>query len=85
MIVSLQEQLETIRQDALMKHRSASGQSDGGAENAVEALTRAIVNKIAHGPISEMRREAAEQGGGEAPREAELASVVRRMFRLRER
>jgi glutamyl-tRNA reductase len=51
----------------------------------VEALTRAIVNKIAHGPISEMRREAAEQGGGEAPREAELASVVRRMFRLRER
>jgi hypothetical protein len=43
------------------------------------------VNKIAHGPISEMRREAAELGGGETPREAELASVVRRMFRLRER
>ncbi|HMJ60733.1 MAG TPA: glutamyl-tRNA reductase [Bryobacteraceae bacterium] len=83
-IVSLQEQLETIRQDALGKHRTRLGNLTDEQEKAVEALTRAIVNKIAHGPISEMRREAAEQGG-EAPREAELASVVRRMFRLRER
>jgi len=83
-IVSLQEQLETIRQDALGKHRTRLGNLTDEQEKAVEALTRAIVNKIAHGPISEMRREAAEQSG-EAPREAELASVVRRMFRLRER
>jgi glutamyl-tRNA reductase len=83
-IVSLQEQLETIRQDALGKHRTRLGNLTQEQEKAVEALTRAIVNKIAHGPISEMRREAADQGG-EAPREAELASVVRRMFRLRER
>ena len=83
-IVSLQEQLETIRQDALGKHRTRLGNLTEEQEKAVEALTRAIVNKIAHGPISEMRREAAEQGG-EVPREAELASVVRRMFRLRER
>jgi glutamyl-tRNA reductase len=84
-IVSLQEQLETIRQDALGKHRTRLGNLTEEQEKAVEALTRAIVNKIAHGPISEMRREAAEPGGGEASREAELASVVRRMFRLRER
>jgi glutamyl-tRNA reductase len=84
-IVSLQEQLETIRQDALGRHRTRLGNLTDEQEKAVEALTRAIVNKIAHGPISEMRREAAEQAGGEAPREAELASVVRRMFRLRER
>jgi glutamyl-tRNA reductase len=84
-IVSLQEQLETIRQDALVKHRTRLGDLTEEQQNAIEALTRAIVNKIAHGPISEMRREAAELGGGETPREAELASVVRRMFRLRER
>ncbi len=84
-IVSLQEQLETIRQDALGKHRTRLGNLTEEQEKAVEALTRAIVNKIAHGPISEMRREAAEPAGGEAPREAELANVVRRMFRLRER
>jgi glutamyl-tRNA reductase len=84
-IVSLQEQLETIRQDALVKHRTRLGDLTEEQQNAIEALTRAIVNKIAHGPISEIRREAAELGGGETPREAELASVVRRMFRLRER
>lgn len=84
-IVSFQEQLETIRQDALGKHRTRLGNLTDEQEKAVEALTRAIVNKIAHGPISEMRREAAEQVDPETPREAELASVVRRMFRLRER
>jgi len=84
-IVSLQEQLETIRQEALIKYRGRLGNLTEEQQNAVDAMTRAIVNKIAHAPISEMRREAAEQGGGETPREAELASVVRRMFRLRER
>ena len=83
-IVSLQEQLEAIRQDALIRHRARLGNLTEEQHNAVEALTRAIVNRIAHAPISEMRREAAEKSGGEAPREAELVSVVRRMFRLRE-
>jgi glutamyl-tRNA reductase len=84
-IVSLQEQLEGIRQDVLIRHRARLGNLTEEQHSAVEALTRAIVNKIAHAPISEMRREAAEKSGGEAPREAEVASVVRRMFRLRER
>jgi len=84
-IVSLQEQLEGIRQDVLIRHRARLGSLTEEQHSAVEALTRAIVNKIAHAPISEMRREAAEKSCGEAPREAEVASVVRRMFRLRER
>ena len=46
-------------------------------------MTRGIVNKIAHGPISEMRRQAGERQAGETPRtDAELVSAVRRMFRL---
>jgi glutamyl-tRNA reductase len=53
-------------------------------EEALDAITRGIVNKIAHGPISEMRRQAG-QVVGEEPREAELVSVVRRMFRLGDR
>ena len=80
-IVSLQEQLEAIRQDVLGKHRARLGVLTADQEKALEALTRAIVNRIAHGPISEIRREAAEQAA--APQDAELASVVRRMFRLR--
>jgi glutamyl-tRNA reductase len=82
-IVSLQEQLETIRQDVTERYRSRLGDLTASQEEALEALTRAIVNKIAHGPISEMRRQAAGQPAGEA-QEAELVSAVRRMFRLRD-
>ena len=32
-------------------------------EQALEALTKSIINKIAHGPISELRRHAAEPDG----------------------
>jgi glutamyl-tRNA reductase len=79
-IVSLQEQLEGIRKDVMERYRARLGGLTVEQEEAVEALTRGIVNKIAHGPISEMRKQA-----GEAARDGELVSVVRRMFRLRDR
>ena len=78
-IVSLQEQLEGIRQDVMERYRGRLGGLTVEQEEAIEALTRGIVNKIAHGPISEMRKQA-----GEAARDGELVSVVRRMFRLRD-
>ncbi len=81
-IVSLQEQLELIRKEGLARYRGRLGNLTSEQEQALEALTRAIVNKIAHGPISEMRRQAADKTGEER-REAEFVSVVRRMFRLR--
>jgi glutamyl-tRNA reductase len=83
MIVSLQEQLEAIRADVLGRYRNRLGPLTPEQEAALEALTRGIVNKIAHGPISEIRREAAAQAKGEESRNTELISVVRRMFRLR--
>ncbi|HZS53101.1 MAG TPA: glutamyl-tRNA reductase [Bryobacteraceae bacterium] len=84
-IVSLQEQLEEIRRDALQRYRSRLGVLTDDQERTVEALTRAIVNKIAHGPISEMRRHAAAQEAEAEAGERELVSAVRRIFRLRER
>jgi glutamyl-tRNA reductase len=81
-IVSLQEQLESIRRDGIARYRSKLGPLTTEQEDALDALTRAIVNKIAHGPISEMRRQA----GAHAPeqsQEAELVAAVRRIFRLR--
>ncbi len=81
-IVSLQEQLETIRREALARYRSKLGALTSEQEDALEALTRGIVNKIAHGPISEMRRQAGLQMP-EQTQEAELVSAVRRIFRLR--
>jgi glutamyl-tRNA reductase len=83
-IVSLQEQLETIRQDVMGRYRGRLGGLTAEQEAVIDALTRGIVNKIAHGPISEMRKQAAIVSAGESLREGELASLVRRMFRLRD-
>ncbi|HSU60687.1 MAG TPA: glutamyl-tRNA reductase [Bryobacteraceae bacterium] len=82
-IVSLQEQLEAIRSDVLGRYRARLGPLTAEQEDALQALTRGIVNKIAHGPISEMRRQAAAQDRGEENRETELITAVRRIFRLR--
>lgn len=84
-IVSLQEQLECIRQDVLTRYRGRLGALTREQEEAIEALTRGIINKVAHGPISEMRRQAALQRAVGEPQEAELVSAVRRMFRLGDR
>ncbi len=77
-IVSLQEQLEVIRREVLAGYRSKLGALTAEQEEAIDALTRRIVNKIAHGPISEMRRQA----GIAATQETELVSAVRRIFHL---
>jgi glutamyl-tRNA reductase len=85
-IVSLQEQLEAIRRDMLSRYRGKLGILTAEQEEALDAITRGIVNKIAHGPISEMRRQAGQaSAAGEEPQEAELVSAVRRIFRLRDR
>jgi len=81
-IVSLQEQLETIRKDVVERYRGRLGLLTAEQEQALDALTRGIVNKIAHGPISEMRRHAASNPV-EENRDAELITAVRRIFRLR--
>ncbi len=84
-IVSLQEQLEAIRRDVLQRYRARLGVLNVEQEEALEALTRAMINKIAHGPISEIRGHAASQKTGELAGEDQLVSAVRRIFRLRER
>jgi glutamyl-tRNA reductase len=84
-IVGLQEQFEDVRRKVLERYRSRLGALTPEQEEAVEALTRTIVNKIAHGPISEMRRHASLQNLGDDIRESELISAVRRMFRLGDR
>lgn len=80
-ILGLQEQLETIRQDVLLRFRGRMGNLSVQQEEVLEGLTRAIINKVAHGPISELRRQAARQTA-ESGRDSELISAVRRMFQL---
>jgi glutamyl-tRNA reductase len=85
-IVSLQEELEALRKEVLSRYRPRLGSLTGDQEEVLDALTRGIINKIAHGPISELRRQAAAAQKNAVPlQEGELVSVVRRMFRLRDR
>jgi glutamyl-tRNA reductase len=85
MIVSLQEQLEEIRRECVERYRGRLGSLTQDQERALEALTRGMINKIAHGPISELRRHAAAQAETKPTSHGELVSAVRRMFGLRER
>jgi glutamyl-tRNA reductase len=83
-ILGLQEQFEAIRRDVLDRYRGRLGGLTAAQEEALEGLTKGIVNKIAHGPISEIRRHAAEQTDDDT-RESELIHAVRRIFRLGDR
>ena len=75
-IAGLQEQLENIRSAEMERMRGKLGTLTSQQEDALEALTRGIINKIAHAHIVEIRKEAAKPGGGP------IVSAVRRVFRL---
>jgi glutamyl-tRNA reductase len=75
-IVSLQEQLEQIRQAEMTRLRGKLGTLTPEQEEALEALTRGLVAKIAHGAIAELRRQASEPQGMLA------IETIRKAFRL---
>lgn len=77
-IVSLQEELERIRLTEIEKVRRKYGPLTPEQEDAWEMLTRGIVNKIAHGPISEMRSQAGQPDG------APMIAVIRKVFHLQD-
>lgn len=72
-IVSLQDHLETIRQAEIDRVRGRLGGLSPEQELAVEALTRGIVNKIMHTPISTLKT---------AARDAESTTVVELVKKL---
>jgi len=77
-IVGLQGQLEQIRASELEKMRRKLGPLTPEQEQALEALTRGIVNKIAHGPISELRNHAGNPEG------AHVVAFIRKAFHLQD-
>jgi glutamyl-tRNA reductase len=78
LIVGLQEQLEQIRAAEMDKVRRKFGPFTAEQEAAMEALTRGLINKIAHGPISELRNHAGHPEG------AHVVAVIRKAFHLHE-
>ena len=77
-IVGLQEQLEQIRSAEIDKARRRYGPFTPQQEEALEAATRAIINKVAHGPISELRVQAAKPDGAHA------VALIKKVFHLRD-
>src|SRR5258708_33798727 len=77
-IVSLQDHLETIRQAEIDRVRSRMGPLTAEQEMAVEALTRGIINKGMHPPITPLTTAARDAAA------APVLVVRRRLFNRRE-
>jgi glutamyl-tRNA reductase len=75
-IVALRDRVEGIRQREVERHLAALGTVDPRQREAVERLTRAIVNKILHHPVTTLRRHQAERG------ESFYIEAARALFRL---
>ena len=76
LIVSLQDHLETIRQAEIDRVRGRLGHMTPDQEIAVEALTRGIINKVMHTPITTLKTAA------KASEVTTVIYVVRRLFNL---
>jgi hypothetical protein len=70
--------LETIRQAEIDRVRGRLGPMTAEQEMAVDALTRGIVNKIMHTPISTLKTAARD------PESTTVIDLVRRLFNLRD-
>jgi len=75
-ILSLQEYCETIRQAEIDRVRGKLGHITPEQEAAIEAVTRGIINKLLHTPITTLKSSAAH------PEAATIEEMVRRLFNL---
>ena len=75
-IIRLQERTENIRQTEIDHVRARLGQLSPEQESAIEALTRGIVNKLMHSPIS-MLKTAAREADAET-----VVPLVERLFQV---
>ncbi len=76
-ITSLQGRLEEVRQGELERFRAKLGALTPEQEKALEALTRGMMNKVAHHPIAEMKKMAGQPDG------RRYVEIIRRVFDLR--
>ena len=77
-IVSLQAELERLRRAEIDRVRGRLGDLTPQQQEAVEALTRGIVNKIAHTPITQLKTLASHPDG------LHIIDAIRRVFNLKD-
>ncbi len=73
-IVALEEKLNRIRQTEMERFRGRLNTLTPEERDAVDALTHGIVNKILHGPITELK------SGAGNPEQGALVQLIRRIF-----
>ncbi|MBZ5533874.1 MAG: glutamyl-tRNA reductase [Acidobacteriia bacterium] len=75
-ILSLQEYCETIRQAEVDRIRGRLGGISPDQEAAIDAMTRGIINKLLHTPITTLKSSAAH------PEAETIHEMIRRIFNL---
>jgi len=73
-IVALEDKLNHIRESEMERFSGRLSTLSTEQQEAVEALTRGILNKILHGPITELK------SGAGNPEHGALVQLVRRIF-----
>ncbi len=77
-IVALRDQLERLRRDEIERNRKHLAPMTPEQQEAVDRITRSMVNKILHHPISQLKDLAHD------PRASEYIELVRKIFNVRE-
>src|SRR5438309_904838 len=75
-ILSLQEYCETIRQAEIDRIRGKLGTITPEQEAAIDAMTRGIINKLLHTPITTLKSST------DHPEAATIHEMIRRLFNL---
>ena len=73
-IVALEAKLNRIREGEMERFRGPLSTLSPEQREAVEGLTRGILNKILHAPITELK------SGAGSPEHSHLVQVIRRIF-----
>jgi glutamyl-tRNA reductase len=77
-IVSLQRRLEEVRAEELERARSKLGPLTPEQEQALDFMTRSIMNKILHSPIQQLKSVTRQPDG------LRLVEFVRKVFNLKD-
>lgn len=77
-LVKLQQQLDEMARLEMERVKGRLGALTAQQEEALAAYTRGLLHKVAHGPLTEIRRAAALPDG------EETIALIRRMFRVEE-